>query len=89
MEIKKDFSNKLLKRRELAVILEKDSNPGYEHVKKEVAQKFKADENLVVVKKVVSGFGNNEFKIDVFIYGDEESMKKIEPKKKEKKKEGK
>ena len=85
METRKDFSNNLLKRRELVVILNKDSNPGFEIVKKEVARKFKADEGLVVLKNVKGEFGSGEFRVDAFIYEDKESMERIEPKKKEKK----
>jgi ribosomal protein S24E len=86
VETKKDFSNKLLKRRELEVVLVEEQNPGFDKVKKEVAQEFKSNEENVVIKKLKNGFGSNEFVVDAFIYDDVASRDAIEPKKKEKRK---
>ncbi|MFH1425481.1 MAG: hypothetical protein ABIG28_01985 [archaeon] len=88
MKTLRDFSNKLLKRRELEVTFVEDRNPGLERAKEKIVKEFKADESLVVVKSLKNNFGNNEFKVNVFIYEDSESKEKIEPKKKEKKKGG-
>jgi len=84
MNIKKEFKNNLLKRIELEFDYESDSNPGYEGVKKVVSEKYKADEGLIVVKKVSGNFGSNEFNVIVFIYENSDAMKKAEPKPKEK-----
>jgi ribosomal protein S24E len=88
METSKDFSNGLLKRKELVVVLKEKTNPGIEKVKKEIAEKFKSKEENIVIKKVVSGFGSNEFKVDAYIYEDVATKEAVEPKKKEKKKAG-
>jgi len=88
METRKDFSNKLLKRRELEIVFQDEKNPGFEKVKKEIVQKFKVSEENVVVRNVKNNFGNNEFIVDVFIYQDKAAKDFIEPRKKEKKKAG-
>ena len=85
MKVVNDFENVLLKRKELRVVISNDKNPGVEVVRKKVAEKFGADESLVVVKKIKSRFGNSEFDVEVFVYKDNASKEKIEPKKKEKK----
>jgi len=86
MKITKDFSNKLLKRRELELVFSSDGNPGIEKAKKEVVAELKAKDELVVIKSLKNNFGNKDFRVSVFVYGDAENMKLIEPKKKEKKK---
>jgi ribosomal protein S24E len=86
MEIRKDFSNSLLKRRELELVLTDEKNPGFAKVQKKIAEKFKSSEENVVVKKVASGFGVNEFKVDAFVYEDATAKEDVEPKIKEKKK---
>ena len=86
MNITKETENKLLKRRELEAFLESYSNPGIEAVTKQIAQKFKTDDNLVVVKKLESLFGARKFIVEAYVYNSEADKTKIEPKKKEKKK---
>ncbi len=83
----KEFKNNLLKRREVELVVHSESNPGYENAKKAIAEKLKADENLVIVKAVRGKFGSNDFFIEAFVYDSEDAKKKIEPVKKEKKKE--
>jgi len=82
MNIKNDFSNELLKRREISVIVEAEANPGFEKVKKDIAEHFKIDENLIVVKALRGNFGAYSFLIDAFIYKTEGDKEKIEPKEK-------
>ena len=86
MNIIKDFKNDLLKRRELIVEIEAEQNPGIEYSKEEIVKRFKADKNLVIIKRVGSSFGSNKFKIESFIYDSAEIRDKVEPKIKEKKK---
>ena len=86
MKIVKDFSNSLLKRREIEIVLDSESNPNFNEMKKKIVGKFEVPEERVVVKKIDGCFGRREFIVDVFIYYDEASKKAIEPKKKEKKK---
>ena len=86
MNVVNEFDNKLLKRRELEVVSNYDSNPGYVRVIKELAEKFKVGEDLIVVRRIGSRFGSHEFLIELYIYEDVDRKNKIEPKKKEKKK---
>jgi len=84
----RDFSNSLLKRREIEVKFDEKSNPGFEKVKGEIVKEFKTDADLVMVKNVKNNFGDNSFTVDAFIYDSAESRDAIEPKKKDKKKKG-
>ena len=89
MKIEMDQRNDLLKRREIRVVLDSESNPGFENAKKSIAEKFKIDADLIVVRAVRSQFGRNNFLVDSVIYDSVEDKNKIEPKKREKvKKEG-
>jgi len=86
MEVKKEFKNDLLKRKEVLVSNVYSSNPGLSQSLKDVASKFKVSEDVIVLRRVGNEFGNNEFIIDAFIYDSLEDKEKVEPKKKEKKK---
>ena len=87
MNVIKDFRNDLLKRREVKIVINAEKNPGLTNSAKTVADNFKADENLVVVKTLKSKFGRDTFLIEAFIYGSVADKERIEPRKKEKKSE--
>ena len=89
LEVKKDFRNELLKRREVKVIFDAEKNPGFDESLKKVAHKFKAEEGNIVMKNVKSKFGRNTFLVDAFIYDSAEAKDKVEPKAKVKKEAGK
>lgn len=82
MNIKNDFSNELLKRREISAVVEAEANPGFEKAKKDIAEHFKIDENLIAIKSLKGNFGAYSFLIDAFIYKTEEDKNKIELKEK-------
>jgi ribosomal protein S24E len=81
-----DFNNTLLKRREVKIVVEAPSNPGFTNAQKMIADKYNAKEDEIVVKAVKSKFGRNTFLIDAFIYNSAQDKVNIEPKKKVKKK---
>lgn len=83
-----EFKNNLLKRREIVFDMQSSSNPGFEGAIKAAAERFKASEEQIVVKKVSGSFGSDKFRIDAFIYDSARDKERIEPKKKEKKAEG-
>ena len=88
ISILRDFQNNLLKRREINAIIKSEKNPGYDNVRKNIAEHFKAGEELIVLNNVRGKFGSRDFFIDSFIYDSVEDKEKIEPKikiKKEKK----
>lgn len=72
-----------MKRREVSFLVHETKNPGFA-ISAKVAEHFKADAGLVVVKNIKSGFGKSEFLVDAFIY-DTLEAKAIEPKPKVKK----
>ncbi len=80
-----DNKNNLLKRREVKLVIESDSNPGYENSKKLIAKQFKTEEENIAVKNVKSKFGRKTFLIDAFIYDSAKDKESMEPKPKVKK----
>jgi len=80
-----EIKNKLMKRREVSIIIESASNPGFAKAAKDIAQHFKAPEEHVVVKRIDSSFGRNKFTIEANIYDSAKDKVELEPKKKEKK----
>ena len=87
MKLITDFRNDLLKRRELQVIVDAESTPSSESSAKLISEKFKASEDAVVLKGVYGKFGHKTFLIETMIYDSANDKIRIEPKKKEKKKE--
>jgi len=86
MKIISDFKNDLLKRREVKIVIDADSNPGSDRACKEIAEGFKASEDVIVVKGLKSKFGRDTFLIDALIYDSVDDKVRIEPKIKTKEK---
>lgn len=80
-----DNKNSLLKRREVKIIVEAKSNPGFSDAMKMVSEQFKAKEENIVVHNVKGKFGRKTFLIDAFVYDSKEDKERIEPKPKAKK----
>jgi len=85
MDVVKEFDNRLLKRKEVEVSKQYDSNPGFAKVSEDIVKHLNVKEEVIVIKKINSYFGSNNFLIDVFIYDSSTDKERIEPKKKEKK----
>ena len=77
----------LLSRKEVTAELyfEKAATPSNDKVKKNISSQLKADEKLIVIKKIDSHYGTTEAVVTAVVYTSKEEMEKIEPKKKEKK----
>jgi len=84
MEIKRDFKNNLLGRREIIVVVEAEKNPGIEAVKEMISSELKADKELVVIKKLEGHYGKSVFDVEAFIYNSKEEKEEVEPKPKKK-----
>jgi len=56
--------------------------PSKDSIKKEIVKHAKADESLVVIKKVKTYFGLRKIKALAFVYNNKEDLDKIEPRKK-------
>ena len=69
----------LLSRKRLVAELEFDAAvPSRKDVKAKIAQAEKADEKLIIIKKIKSAFRSRAAKVICCIYQDEKSMEKIE-----------
>ncbi|MCX8194220.1 MAG: hypothetical protein N3G19_02545 [Candidatus Pacearchaeota archaeon] len=61
------------------------ATPSNDYIKKEIAKEMNKSEDVVVVKRISQKFGKREAEALVFVYNSLDSLKKFEPKKKEKK----
>src|SRR3989344_4346718 len=86
MEVLEDKENFLFNRREIKLIAKAEKNPNYEEALNLIAEEFKADKELIVIKGIKGKFGRNTFLITSFIYKSKEDKEGFE-KKKEKAKE--
>jgi ribosomal protein S24E len=74
MKIQKDIKNRLMKRRELVLVIESDSNPGFAGVSKVLSEEFKTPEDQILVENVKGRFGSNTFLVKASIYDSKELM---------------
>jgi ribosomal protein S24E len=74
MEIKKDFKNGLLGRREVKFILEAEKTPSFVEVSKIIADNFKANEETILIESIRGKFGVKTFLISASIYDTKEQM---------------
>ncbi len=88
LSITEEKQNPYLKRKEVQgkIIFEK-ATPSNIDVTKKISEKLKASEELIVMKHIYTQFGSQKAKFLAYIYENKEMKDKIEPKKKEKKKE--
>ena len=91
IEVREKRDVRVLKRKEVVIDVEFSgkATPSEAEVKKMVAAQLKADEALVVVKKVGQHFGMTKATITARIYDDEKALKDVEEIKKRKKEEAK
>jgi len=86
LKITEEKETSLLSRKEIAAdITFKGPTPSKEDVKKQLASSLKSDEKLIVIKNIITSFGSESAKVVAYMYMNEEDMKRIEPKVKEKK----
>ncbi len=85
MKILSEFRNELLKRKEIVADMKSGKNPGIQGALKAVAEEFKAKEENIVLRKVDSQFGSDNFIITASIYDSPEARASVEPRPKVKK----
>lgn len=79
LEIKKQRDTPLLSRKRVTLMAEYDgATPSRPDIRKEVAKKVGAKDNLVVIKHIYTRFGSNKAKIIAHVYDNEKDMKSIE-----------
>ena len=79
MNVMKEFRNNLLKRKELIISIDAESNPGFEKVRQECVNYFSVAADNIVVKSIKGKFGRRNFVAEVFVYDSVENKNKIEP----------
>lgn len=85
IEITKHENKELVEREEIvALISGTTSTPSNTQVQEKLAEKLNKSKELVVIKNIFPKFGSNENKVIAYIYKSEESLKKFEPRKKDK-----
>jgi ribosomal protein S24E len=77
MEIKQDTRNDLFKRQEIILLIEAEKNPGFEEMKKKIAEKFGKPEENIDVYNIVGSFGRNSFEVSAFVYDTKEDLDKM------------
>ena len=53
--------------------------PSNSDVKGQLASALKTNQNLIVIRNILTGFGSHTAKISAYVYDNEENLKKIEP----------
>lgn len=79
--------NPLLSRKEIEAEVNflNEPTPKKVDIKKRISSMEKADDKLVVVKKIANDFGAGKADVLVYVYTSGEELKKTEPRKREKK----
>ncbi len=85
IEITKHEKKELVEREEVtALVSGTTSTPSKTQVQEKLAEKLNKSKELIIIKNIFPKFGSNENKVIAYIYNSENSLKKFEPKKKEK-----
>lgn len=80
LEIKEQKPKPLLGREQvIAEIKFQGATPTTEEIKKKIAQKLKKEENLIIVEKIKTKFGEQVAKVKANVYEKEEDIAKTEP----------
>jgi len=81
IDVRRDWMNKLLNRRELDLIISYESGtPERDEVRKLIAEKYGVEIERVIVEKLESMFGTLKAKAHIHIYDTVEDAKRIERK---------
>ncbi|MAG48057.1 hypothetical protein CL617_05625 [archaeon] len=88
MKITNERDNVLLERKEVNLNIEHSSKttPSKEEVKKLIVEKYKAKEELVIVKNISTEFGDDYSSGVVYVYDNDKKFQEIEVVRKKKKK---
>jgi ribosomal protein S24E len=80
MKIVKEFDNKLLKRKEVEFDVDSQGTTlSRPDIKEKAVKALKADEKLVVVSSIASRFGSTLTQVIVYVYEDEQTLKRLTP----------
>lgn len=76
MEIKKEFKNELVKRKEISFILESEKNPSFDEMRKLISEKYSKPEENISVLSVYGKFGRNTFLVKAYVYDSKADFEK-------------
>jgi len=82
MEIIKEISNPLFKRKEIKATLESEISPSNSEVEKQLAEKFSVPAKNIKIKNILGKFGSKIFTINANIYESADDKETTEPKSK-------
>ncbi|MEA3414416.1 MAG: hypothetical protein U9Q99_02735 [Nanoarchaeota archaeon] len=69
--------NELFSRREIVLEVENEIVPSFDQAKELIVKEFKANKNLIRIRKIDSQFGSNVFKIILDIYNSQEEFYRV------------
>jgi len=80
MDVKDIKSEKvLLPRKEVSIFISfEGATPGRKQLKKSVADKVKAKDDLVIIRHVYTKYGSKDAEIIAYVYDNEEALKSLE-----------
>jgi ribosomal protein S24E len=80
MKVIKEFDNKLLKRKEIEFDVDSQGTTlSRLDIKSKAVKALKADEKLLVVSSIASRFGSTLTQVIVYVYEDEQTLKRLTP----------
>ncbi len=86
MKIENKKENELLSRIEVTARIDfEKSTPKTDDVKDQLAKAMSTDVSNIALKKIATVYGKREAEVTAYVYKSSDLLKKIEPKKKEKK----
>lgn len=78
MEVKKEFDNKLLGRKEVLVSLQSEGPTiNRNSVREQLSKKYKKDKTLVIINSINSEYGSLNVLVDANIYEKKETVAKL------------
>jgi ribosomal protein S24E len=91
IEVKNKTENILLSRIEVQgnISFDKGPTPSEEDVKKELSKVLEVEKDLIIIKGIYTGYGENTAELTAYQYLSKDDLKNIEPKDKKKKAENK
>lgn len=81
-EILEKKKNELLDREEITAIVRSTVTPSKDQVKKLLVSELKSDADLIVLRNIYSKFGEQEFKINAYVYTNKETLERLKTEKK-------
>ncbi len=79
MKVEKEFYNPLLRRKELTIVVQRDSTPSRKEARDIVVSLTGASPDLVVIKEIRTPTGMRYHTVVAYVYEDPSTLKVVEP----------